>query len=65
VDLAQVLACVSETVYVDDRGHVRPGARAQCTYDLYSKADERPDVARLRPYYEELIGEFFPAQIAR
>jgi inositol oxygenase len=33
-------------------------------YDLYSKADERPDVARLRPFYEELIGEFFPAQIA-
>jgi inositol oxygenase len=29
-------------------------------YDLYSKAAERPDVARLRPYYEELIAEFFP-----
>jgi inositol oxygenase len=29
-------------------------------YDLYSKAAERPDVARLRPFYEELIAEFFP-----
>jgi inositol oxygenase len=38
--------------------------RAFNPYDLYSKADERPDVARLRPFYEELIGEFFPARIA-
>jgi inositol oxygenase len=33
-------------------------------YDLYSKAHERPDVARLRPYYEDLIAEFFPPQLA-
>lgn len=32
-------------------------------YDLYSKADERPDVASLRPYYEELIAEYFPVQL--
>lgn len=32
-------------------------------YDLYSKVDRRPDVAALRPYYEELIAEFFPATI--
>lgn len=32
-------------------------------YDLYSKSDERPDVNRLRPYYEALIDEFFPAQL--
>jgi len=32
-------------------------------YDLYSKVDERPNVEKLRPYYEELIAEFFPAQI--
>ena len=24
---------------------------------------ERPDVARLRPFYEELIAEFFPAEL--
>ena len=29
-------------------------------YDLYSKGLERPNVAELRPYYEELIAEFFP-----
>jgi inositol oxygenase len=29
-------------------------------HDLYSKAAARPDVARLRPFYEELIAEFFP-----
>ena len=29
-------------------------------YDLYSKAAERPKVEALRPFYEELIAEFFP-----
>jgi inositol oxygenase len=29
-------------------------------FDLYSKADERPDVASLRPFYEELIAKYFP-----
>jgi inositol oxygenase len=29
-------------------------------YDLYSKGDGRPDVKALRPYYEELVNEFFP-----
>lgn len=32
-------------------------------YDLYSKTPERPDVKELRPYYQDLIDEFFPAQI--
>jgi len=35
--------------------------RAFNPYDLYSKAAERPNVAALRPYYEELIAEFFPS----
>ncbi len=34
--------------------------RAFNPYDLYSKSATRPDVDRLRPYYEELIAEFFP-----
>ena len=34
--------------------------RAFNPYDLYSKSAERPDVERLRPYYEELIAEYFP-----
>ena len=29
-------------------------------FDLYSKGAERPDVARLRPYYEDLIAKYFP-----
>ena len=32
-------------------------------YDLYTKSHQAPDVAKLRPYYEELIAEFFPAKI--
>jgi inositol oxygenase len=32
-------------------------------YDLYTKRDERMDVAGLRPYYEALIAEYFPSQI--
>jgi inositol oxygenase len=34
--------------------------RAFNPYDLYSKSAERPNVARLRPYYEDLIHEYFP-----
>jgi inositol oxygenase len=37
--------------------------RAFSPYDLYSKSDERPDVATLKPFYEELIAEFFPAKL--
>ena len=33
-------------------------------YDLYSKAEAPPDVERLKPYYERLIGKYFPSQIA-
>jgi inositol oxygenase len=29
-------------------------------YDLYSKSAQRPDVTALRPYYKELIAEYFP-----
>jgi len=37
--------------------------RAFNPYDLYSKAAAKPDVAALRPYYEDLIAEFFPPTI--
>ena len=33
-------------------------------YDLYTKSDAPPDVEKLRPYYEELIAEFFPGELA-
>lgn len=32
-------------------------------YDLYSKADSAPDAQALRPYYDDLIAEYFPAKI--
>jgi inositol oxygenase len=32
-------------------------------YDLYSKGAAKPDVRELKPYYEGLIAEFFPAEI--
>jgi inositol oxygenase len=38
--------------------------RAFNPYDLYSKGEGRPDVAGLRPFYEELIAEFFPPVLA-
>jgi inositol oxygenase len=38
--------------------------RAFNPYDLYSKGHERPDVAALTPYYQDLIAEYFPAEIA-
>lgn len=33
-------------------------------YDLYTKSSAPPDVQALRPYYDELIAEFFPEEIA-
>lgn len=32
-------------------------------YDLYSKSAERPDVAAVKPYYDGLIAQYFPATI--
>jgi inositol oxygenase len=33
-------------------------------YDLYSKGLERPNVKEIMPYYQDLVAEFFPAQIS-
>lgn len=38
--------------------------RAFNPYDLYTKRDERMDVAALRPYYEGLIATYFPPTLA-
>ena len=32
-------------------------------YDLYTKSHQKPDVAKLRPFYEDLIREFFPEKL--
>ncbi|KAK4463004.1 inositol oxygenase 1 [Cladorrhinum samala] len=34
-------------------------------YDLYSKGDEVPNVEKLKPYYLELIDEFFPNKVIK
>ncbi|PGH12218.1 hypothetical protein AJ79_04398 [Helicocarpus griseus UAMH5409] len=34
-------------------------------YDLYSKTDDVPDIEKLKPYYLELIDEFFPQRIVK
>jgi len=47
----------------EDRRHME-WVRAFNPYDLYSKGHEPPNVPELRPYYEALIAEFFPAKIA-
>ena len=37
--------------------------RAFNPYDLYTKSDQRPDMAALEPFYRELIAEYFPDTI--
>lgn len=32
-------------------------------YDLYSKGGSRPKLDEVKPYYEDLVAEYFPAQI--
>jgi inositol oxygenase len=32
-------------------------------YDLYSKGHSRPDAEKCKPYYQELIAEYFPPQL--
>jgi len=32
-------------------------------YDLYSKGSAKPNLTELRPYYEDLVSEYFPDQI--
>jgi inositol oxygenase len=32
-------------------------------YDLYTKSHERPNMKELRPFYDDLIGEYFPATL--
>ncbi|EHY59131.1 hypothetical protein HRR83_001597 [Exophiala dermatitidis] len=34
-------------------------------YDLYSKSDEKPVVEKLKPYYMELIDEYFPQKVIK
>jgi inositol oxygenase len=38
--------------------------RAFNPYDLYSKGRERPDLKEVKPFYEDLVSEYFPDQIS-
>lgn len=40
-----------------------PWVQAFNPYDLYTKSEIRPDVAALRPFYEELIAGYFPPKL--
>jgi inositol oxygenase len=49
---------------MNDRDHeMFKWVRAFNRYDLYSKSDGKPDAEQLRPYYEDLLAEFFPDPI--
>ncbi|KAH8167462.1 hypothetical protein CIB48_g782 [Xylaria polymorpha] len=39
--------------------------RAFNPYDLYSKSDSLPDIEELKPYYLELIDEYFPQKVIK
>ncbi|RDW73069.1 putative inositol oxygenase [Coleophoma cylindrospora] len=39
--------------------------RAFNPYDLYSKSDDVPSIEELKPYYLELIDEFFPTRVIK
>ncbi|KHE84149.1 hypothetical protein GE21DRAFT_6827, partial [Neurospora crassa] len=44
---------------------LRRAVRAFNPYDLYSKSDEPVDVEAVKPYYLELIDEFFPNKVIK
>ncbi|KKK15084.1 hypothetical protein P175DRAFT_0488170 [Aspergillus ochraceoroseus IBT 24754] len=51
---------------MDDRDHVMLRAvQAFNPYDLYSKSDAVPAIEELKPYYLELIDEYFPNRVIR
>jgi len=37
--------------------------RAFNPYDLYTKSHEKPDVKKLRPFYDDLINEYLPGEL--
>ncbi|HKQ38011.1 MAG TPA: inositol oxygenase family protein, partial [Verrucomicrobiae bacterium] len=37
--------------------------RAFNPYDLYTKSHQKPDVQKLRPFYQDLIAEYFPDKL--
>lgn len=49
---------------LDEEDHeMLPWLKLFSQYDLYSKVDEKVNVKNLRPYYEELLAEYFPKEL--
>ncbi|ESZ98338.1 inositol oxygenase [Sclerotinia borealis F-4128] len=54
------------TEFMNESDHRKLAAvNAFNPYDLYSKSDEPPNVEELKPFYLELIDEFFPQRIIK
>ncbi|RYP44206.1 hypothetical protein DL768_009322 [Monosporascus sp. mg162] len=52
--------------FMDDKDErMLDAVRAFNPYDLYSKSDGLPDVEQLKPYYLELIDEYFPQKVVK
>jgi inositol oxygenase len=60
-------ACHTENQYGwlmdDDDAHMMDWVKTFNQYDLYSKSNEDLDIEALKPYYMDLIHEFFPDKI--
>jgi inositol oxygenase len=51
--------------FMDDKDRAMlPWVKEFNPYDLYSKSEAAPDTEALKPYYQELIAKYFPAEIA-
>src|SRR6266571_2183043 len=50
--------------FMDDRDkRMLPWVKEFNPYDLYSKSAERPVLAKVKPFYDELIAEYFPTEL--
>lgn len=49
-----------DVLLTDEDRHTLEVVRHFNQYDLYSKAEELPNIEELTPYYQELVDEFFP-----
>ncbi|KFY28735.1 hypothetical protein V491_00314 [Pseudogymnoascus sp. VKM F-3775] len=59
-------SCGAYTEFMNENDHkMLEAVRAFNPYDLYSKNDDVPSVDTLKPYYLELIDEFFPNKVIK
>ena len=56
--------CEYDWLCDDHDREILPWVRKFNPYDLYSKSPEPPDWKKLRPYYADLLGKYFPEKIA-